>query len=352
MARYGYGGYYGGWAPYVSVAERRRKALSEMARLRKKGVDIQPVTIEGRKIARSFWGEAWCKHLESFSDFANRLPRGQRYARNGSVCHLAVSKGRIEAKVSGSELYDVVIQIKTLAPAKWNSLKSRCAGRIGSLLELLEGRLSDQVMEQVTDRKDGLFPQPGEISMKCSCPDWATMCKHVAAVLYGVGARLDHKPEMLFLLRGVDHQEIISADAEQAVAEATSRGKSKRLSAGALADVFGIEIHTSDAEADSESVPPASGSERATATKPSRSRTRRSDAAAGTPPRARSRPTKKKAAAKPAAKRVKTAIALAEPELPAEASVPQGVKRQRAATNARKSASRNGKKKQSLKERS
>lgn len=352
MARYGYGGYYGGWAPYVSVAERRRKAQSEMARLRKKGVDIQPVTIEGRKIARSFWGEAWCKHLESFSDFANRLPRGQRYARNGSVCHLAVSKGRIEAKVSGSELYDVVIQVKTLAPAKWKTLKSRCAGRIGSLLELLEGRLSDQVMEQVTDRKEGLFPQPGEISMKCSCPDWATMCKHVAAVLYGVGARLDHKPEMLFLLRGVDHQEIIAADAEQAVTEATSRGKSKRLSAGALADVFGIEINAPDAEAGPDPALPASGSDRAMATKPARSRTRRSDTAAGTPPRARSRPTKKKIAAKPAGKRVKTTIAIPEPELPAEIPVVRGAKKQSIAATDRKSPTRNGKKRQSPKDRS
>ncbi|MCL4190797.1 MAG: hypothetical protein KJZ87_03550 [Thermoguttaceae bacterium] len=352
MARYGYGGYYGGWAPYVSVAERRRKAQSEMAKLRKKGVDIQPVTIEGRKIARSFWGEAWCKHLESFSDFANRLPRGQRYARNGSVCHLAVGKGRIEAKVSGSKLYDVVIQIKTLAPAKWNSLKSRCAGRIGSLLELLEGRLSEQVMEQVTDRKDGLFPQPGEISMKCSCPDWATMCKHVAAVLYGVGARLDHKPEMLFLLRGVDHQEIIAADAEQAVTEATSRGKSKRLSAGALADVFGIEINSPDAKTDSQTALPAGGSDRTAPAKPSRSRTRRSDAAAGTPPRTLSRPTKKKTAAKSAANRIKTAIALAEPESPAETPVPRSVKKQSAATTAKKSTARKVKKRQSLKDRS
>ena len=194
-----------------------------MESLRKRGVDIQPVEIEGRKIAKTFWGEAWCDHLESFSDFENRLPRGRTYVRNGSVCHLAIAKGKIEAKVSGSEIYNLRIQIKTLPAKKWKAVKRRCAGQIGSLLELLQGNLSDHVMEVVTDRKEGLFPLPGEISFDCDCPDWAVMCKHVAAVLYGVGARLDEKPELLFTLRGVNHEELIDADAEAAVSAATTQ---------------------------------------------------------------------------------------------------------------------------------
>lgn len=258
MARYGYGyddGYgYGGWAPYVSVAERRRRAMRKMAALRKKGVDVQPVTIDGRKIAKSFWGEAWCDHLESFSDFENRLPRGRTYVRNGSVCHLAMAKGSIQAKVSGSELYDVHVKIKTLPGPKWKSLKQRCGGQIGSLLELLQGRLSDHVMEVVTHRQEGLFPLPGEMTFTCSCPDWARMCKHVAAVLYGVGARLDNKPELLFALRGVNHEELIEADAEKAVTEATSRGKSKRLAVAALGEVFGIDLGEGPASDSSEPV--------------------------------------------------------------------------------------------------
>ena len=148
---------------YVPVAERRRKAMKKMDALRKKGVEIQPVTIEGRKIASSFWGDAWCEHLESFSDFENRLPRGRTYVRNGSVCHLAVAKGEIEAKVSGSELYTVKVNIKTLPGKKWTAIKGRCSGEIGSLLELLQGRLSDHVMGVVTNRKEGLFPLPGEM---------------------------------------------------------------------------------------------------------------------------------------------------------------------------------------------
>jgi uncharacterized Zn finger protein len=198
--------WYQQWAPYVPVAERRRRAMRKMNALRKKGVDIQPIEIEGRKIAKTFWGEAWCDHLESFSDFENRLPRGRTYVRNGSVCHLAMAKGKIEAKVSGSQIYNLRVRIKTLPAKKWRDVKRRCAGQIGSLLELLEGNLSDHVMEVVTDRKAGLFPLPGEISFDCDCPDWAVMCKHVAAVLYGAGARLDEKPELLFTLRGVKHE--------------------------------------------------------------------------------------------------------------------------------------------------
>ena len=246
MAWGGYGNGYG-WAPYVSVAERRRRAARKMESLRKKGVDVQPVAIEGRKIAKSFWGEAWCGHLESFSDFENRLPRGRTYVRNGSVCHLAVAKGRIEAKVSGSALYDVKVEIKTLPNKHWSAIKGRCSGEIGSLLELLQGGLSDHVMAVVTDRQDGLFPSPKEISFRCNCPDTAAMCKHIAAVLYGVGARLDAKPELLFLLRGVNHEELIAADAEAAVAGATTRGKSKQLAAADLSDVFGIELKAADA---------------------------------------------------------------------------------------------------------
>jgi len=230
------------WRPYVPVAVRRHRAIKKMAALRKKGVDIQPVQIEGRKIAKTFWGEAWCDHLESFSDFENRLPRGSRYVRNGSVCHLAIAKGKIEAKVSGSEIYNLQIRIKTLPAKKWNAVKRRCAGQIGSLLELLQGNLSDSVMAVVTDRQNGLFPLPGEISFDCDCPDWARMCKHVAAVLYGVGARLDQQPELLFTLRGVKHQELIDTDAEIAVSAVTRRGKSKRLASSDLSDVFGIDI--------------------------------------------------------------------------------------------------------------
>jgi len=243
MSRYGYGY---GWRPYVSVAERRRRAAKKMASLRKKGVEVQPVEIEGRKIAKTFWGQAWCDHIESFSDYANRLPRGRTYIRNGSVCHLKIAQGDVDARIAGSALYTVQVQIRQLPTAKWRAIKQRSTGKIGSLLELLQGKLSDEVMQIVTDRAKGLFPLPKEISYHCDCPDWAGMCKHIAAVMYGIGARLDVCPELLFTLRGVDQEELIAVDAEAAVTAATKSGKSKRLAASDLPDVFGIELESGD----------------------------------------------------------------------------------------------------------
>ena len=232
---------YGEWSPYIPVAQRRAKAAKEINRLRKKGMKIEPIEIEGRKIARTFWGEAWCNHLEKFSDYKNRLPRGRTYVRNGSVCHLAISKGKVEAIVSGSELYRVNINISPLSVTKWKNLCTRCTGQIGSMLELLQGRFSDNVMEIVTDQNHGLFPKPGEIKLACDCPDWAGMCKHIAAVLYGVGARLDHQPELLFRLRNVDHEELITTKLD--IQSATSgNGKRRRLADADLSDVFGVDM--------------------------------------------------------------------------------------------------------------
>lgn len=239
-------GDYGRWRPYVSVGQRRMEARREVEKLRKKGKQIEPVRIEGRTIARSFWGKGWCEHLESFGDYENRLPRGRTYARNGSVCHLGIKKGEVEAIVSGSELYNVEVKITPLKKTRWKQLKSRCTGKIGSLIELLQGRLSDEIMGTVTDRKDGLFPQPGEIKYSCDCPDWAGMCKHIAAVMYGIGARLDDRPELLFLLRGVDHEELISAQASsEALVGSGSRRRGRRVLTGKkLEDVFGVDLES------------------------------------------------------------------------------------------------------------
>jgi len=226
---------------YVSVATRQAKAKRAMAKLRKKGYDILPIEIEGRKIAKTFWGSAWCKHLESFSDYANRLPRGRTYVRNGSVCHLKISPGTIEAIVSGSHLYHVDITINKLPPQKWKSIIRACTGQIGSLIELLKGSFSDEVMRVVTDSSNGIFPKPAEIHLSCDCPDWAVMCKHVAATLYGVGARLDHDPSLLFTLRGVDHTDLIT-DQIAVVEAAVSSGSPRRKMRGNLSEVFGVEV--------------------------------------------------------------------------------------------------------------
>jgi uncharacterized Zn finger protein len=234
----------GWWSyrPYVSVSQRRAKAARAAQKLAKGGRKVAPVATNGRTIAATFWGKAWCDNLESYSDFENRLPRGRTYVRNGSVVDLQIEPGKIRALVSGSHLYRIEIEIEPLPAVKWKAIQSECRGQIGSLIELLQARMSQRVMEIVTRRNSGLFPSPKEIKLGCSCPDWAEMCKHVAAVLYGVGNRLDHQPELLFQLRQVDHLELITAAADSAALVKKSASKKKTIAREDLAQVFGIEL--------------------------------------------------------------------------------------------------------------
>jgi len=236
--------FYGGWAPYVSAAEKRQRAKREMDRLRKKGRVLAPVVIEGRLIARTFWGKAWCDNLERYSDYASRLPRGRAYARNGSVLDLQIAAGEITALVSGTEIYEVRVGIEAVAAPRWKAVCTDCAGAIDSLVELLQGKLSDRVMERICRVKTGLFPAPAEIELSCSCPDSATMCKHVAAVLYGVGARLDAQPELLFALRKVDHGALIARAGRDVPLSKRAPVKSRLLDADDLSAMFGLEIAT------------------------------------------------------------------------------------------------------------
>ncbi len=256
---------YDDWRPYVPVAERRRQAAKKVAKMKKAGREVSPVEIAGRKIATTFWGDAWCKNLEAYSDYANRLPRGRTYVRNGSVIDLQIEAGRVRSLVSGSDIYEVDIEIKPLAKQRWTDIKGQCAGQIDSLVELLRGSISKGVMEIVTRKGEGLFPSPKEISLSCSCPDWATMCKHVAATLYGVGARLDHEPELLFTLRGVDPAEMVEA----AVAQPPTAGKSRRgrvLASDELSSVFGVDIDMAGAS-EEDVAPPVKRRRRAARTK-------------------------------------------------------------------------------------
>lgn len=232
---------------YVSVGERRAKADKKIRGLENQGFVREPLgeLTSRMKIATSFWGRSWCRHLESLSDYENRLPRGRTYVRNGSVLRLAITQGKIYALVMGSELYKIDIAISTLPADKWSQIKDRCKGGIGSLIELLQGKISDEIMRVVADKDGGLFPSPNEIQLNCSCPDWAGLCKHLAAVLYGVGARLDSSPELLFLLRGVDHQELISAGADTTTLTQPGGRRRKTLDTASLSSVFGVDFSDS-----------------------------------------------------------------------------------------------------------
>jgi uncharacterized Zn finger protein len=238
VARY----YESQWPAYVPVAERRLKAERAAAKLSKKGSALSPVTVEGRKIASTFWGKAWCDNLESYRDYANRLERGRSYLRNGLVIDLQIAPHTVTAMVSGSSVYTVKININEVPKAQWKSICADCAGGIDSLVELLQGRFSKGVMERICRQGNGLFPKPAEIRFSCSCPDYASMCKHVAASLLGVGARLDARPEMLFRLRGVDENELV-ADIGSALPMAKqSPAAGKVLEADDMAALFGLDM--------------------------------------------------------------------------------------------------------------
>jgi uncharacterized Zn finger protein len=229
------------WRPYVPVAARRRNAEKKLAKLKKNGQAVSPMTIAGRAIAKSFWGKSWCANLERYSDYENRLPRGRTYVRNGSVVDLQIAKSQVSAVVSGSALYKVAITIAPVTATRWKAICRDCAGTIDSLVELLQGRLSKGVMDRVCREDDGLFPAPKEIKLSCSCPDWADMCKHVAAVLYGVGARLDEKPALLFKLRGVDENQLL-ANAGKEISLKKAVPATTKVLDDDVAALFGLEM--------------------------------------------------------------------------------------------------------------
>jgi len=233
---------YFGWKRYVPVAVRRQKTERTVAKLQKKGRVLLPVAAYRGAIAKSFWGKAWCQNLERYSDYSNRLPRGRTYLRNGSVIDLKIAPGEVTAQVMGSSLYRITVSIREVAGTHWQAIARDCARSIDTLVELLQGQLSTSVMERITRPGTGLFPSPKEISFSCSCPDSAALCKHVAATLYGIGARLDAEPELLFRLRKVDAKELIAHAGEGAAPVQKLPDAGRILDSSKLADVFGIDF--------------------------------------------------------------------------------------------------------------
>ena len=253
MARY----YEDQWPAYVSVGERRAKAEREAAKLCKKGTILSPVLIEGRKIASTFWGKAWCDNLESYRDFENRLERGRSYARNGLVIDLQIAPHTVTAMVCGSSVYNVKITIAEVPKPRWKSICADCAGGIDSLVELLQGRFSKGVMERICRQETGLFPSPKEIKFSCNCLDHASMCKHVAGALLGVGARLDAKPELLFRLRGVNENDLVADIGSALPLAKKGPAAGKVLEADDMAALFGLDMGSDEAPAEAAKPPGA-----------------------------------------------------------------------------------------------
>ena len=237
-------GYYG-FQRYESAAEKKAKANNSLAKMKKKNPDIEPVIIEGRTLAKNWWGKSWNINLESYADYSNRIERGKSYVRNNAVVDLKIFKGKVIAKVQGSRVkpYDVEINIDALNSKKWDHVTELCNNRIDSLEQLIEGKFPKELEVLFTDKKYGMFPSPKEIHFACSCPDWAYMCKHVAAALYGIGARLDNDPMLFFALRDIDGQMLIRKSMERKLENMLKNAgkKSKReIAAKDISDIFGL----------------------------------------------------------------------------------------------------------------
>jgi hypothetical protein len=233
-----------GFPRHATAEERRARVAAAAARLGKHPGGADPVRIEGKAITRTFWGDAWCQNLQSYADLAYRLDRGRNYVRSGAVVDLKIAAGEVTARVAGTRLYQVRLGITPIAARHWQKLVRGSTGRIGSLVGLLRGELPDEVLRVVTDREQGLFPKPVEMRMSCDCPDQASLCKHLAATLYGVGARLDDKPELLFVLRGVRADDLVERAAAGLSATPGRSSAAAKLPGGVkqLGELFGIEL--------------------------------------------------------------------------------------------------------------
>lgn len=232
---------------YVSVAEKKAKAAKKLKQLKKKIPDIRPVVIEGNALALTWWGKSWNKNLERYADYTNRIGRGRSYVRHGAVLDLKIDSGKVTALVQGStsKPYEVVINIESISQNNWRAIKKQCEGQLKSLQDLLAGKFPKALGEIFFAKGKGLFPSPQAISFDCSCPDWASMCKHVAATLYGIGARLDEDPSLFFKLRGVDTEDLIARAVKDKTGDLLAKTKKKSVKViddADLADIFGIDM--------------------------------------------------------------------------------------------------------------
>lgn len=238
---------YYGFPRYVTVSEKRAKAAKKLEQLKKKNKNINPVIIHGSKLSNTWWGQAWNKNLESYADYSNRIGRGKSYVRHGAILDLKIHPGKVTALVQGSRSkpYSLEIKIKAIQKAKWSKIKKACQGNLSSVSKLLEGKFPKDLQNIFTEKGKGLFPSPREIDFNCSCPDWASMCKHIAAALYGIGSRLDDDPSLFFTLRKVKLDDLVSEVAQDKSKSMLSKAKKKSsrvIDDSDVSEMFGIDI--------------------------------------------------------------------------------------------------------------
>jgi len=249
------------YKPYVPASARKERAEKTIEKLRKKNIQLSPIQVSGRKLAKTWWGTAWNENLERYADYVNRIERGRSYVRQGAVLDLVIKPGQVTGLVQGSRStpYKVEITIQPLKQSTWEAIVAACSGHIHSLQDLVNGKFPQSLADLFTAKGNGLFPSPREISMHCTCPDRADMCKHIAAVLYGIGVRFDEDPTLFFQLRQVSIDELISDTLDQtsdALLSRSERKSHRSLDSDDISGLFGIDLEEADRAQESKSEKP------------------------------------------------------------------------------------------------
>ncbi|MDR7539960.1 MAG: SWIM zinc finger family protein [Armatimonadota bacterium] len=171
--------------------------------------------IKVKRFGATWWGQRWIEALEHLGyTYAARLRRGRSYARQGRVHDLDVEGGEIRALVTGSRPrpYQVTIRVAALADRVWEKAIEVMARRAAFAARLLTGQMPQEIDQAFRSAGGSLFPESTrDLSTRCTCPDWANPCKHVAAVHYVLGEAFDRDPFLLFELRGRSREQVLDA---------------------------------------------------------------------------------------------------------------------------------------------
>ena len=190
--------------PHLSAAARKALAEQERKRVLAENPDFIPLRVtHTQKLARSFWGQAWNRNLDTYQDYDTRFDRGRRHLRAGAVVNLQLIGPQVEAHVWDHRLYPVSATFAPLDTEKWAAFRKDSAGEFDSLVALLQGKVSDTLLARIIDPQKGLFPERQALTYRCTCLDDAPLCEHIAAVLYGIGVCFDENAELFFSLRAI-----------------------------------------------------------------------------------------------------------------------------------------------------
>ncbi len=174
--------------------------------------------VPGRKMmhfGRTWWGQQWLAALDDI-DFSNRLPRGRRYAGNGSVRSIAIDDTAVTAHVKGSRPspYRVEVALTSYSESQRQFVLEVVESSPVLLSRLLNRQLPAPVLTLLEERGIRLFPGSWQdMTARCSCPDVALPCKHIAAVIYLIANEIDKDPFLVFALHGLDLPRALAARA-------------------------------------------------------------------------------------------------------------------------------------------